>query len=98
MESSSTGAKKINHKKQEKYSSGHFQTHLALALDRGPELAELREVDALVAVLVRLMDETLSLALSHGPADLLHELPKFVLGDHAVTIHVEQLKSLEEML
>ena len=51
MESSSTGAKKINHKKQEKYSSGHFQTHLALALDGGPELAELREVDALVAVL-----------------------------------------------
>lgn len=51
MESSSTGAKKINHKKQEKYSSGHFQTHLALALDGGPELAELGEVDALVAVL-----------------------------------------------
>jgi len=67
---------------------------LALALDGGPELGELGEVDALVAVLVRLMDETLSLALSHGPADLLHELPKFVLGDHTVTIHVEQLKSL----
>ena len=51
MESSSTGAKKINHKKQEKYSSGHFQTHLALALDGGPELAELGEVDALIPVL-----------------------------------------------
>ena len=48
MESSSTGAKKINHKKTGEI---FLQTHLSLALDGGPELAELREVDALVAVL-----------------------------------------------
>ena len=31
------------------------ETHLALALDGGPEFTELREVDALVAVLILLV-------------------------------------------
>ena len=69
--------------------------YLAFALDGGPQLGELGEVDALVAVLVRLVDEALGLALSHGATHLLHQLPQLVLGDHAVTVHVEELESLE---
>lgn len=59
VEAGSTGAKKINHNKNKARENIPLkilkpklcQTYLALALDGGPELAELREVDALVAVL-----------------------------------------------
>ena len=71
--------------------------YLALALDGGPQLGELGEVDALVAVLVRLVDEALGLALRHRAAHLLHQLPQLVLGDHAVAVHVEQLESLDSL-
>ena len=71
-----------------------MRSYLTLALDGGPEFAELGEVDALIAILVRLVNQSLGLALRHAPAHLLHQLPQLVLGDHAVSVHVEELESL----
>lgn len=92
--------------------------YLALPLDGSPELAELREVDTLVTVLVslvnnrsvnrvsrklvmnqhylHLVDEPLGLALAHAAPHLLHQLPQLVLGDHPITVHVEQLEGLHQ--
>ena len=52
--------------------------YLSLAVESLPELGELREVDALAAVLVALADQGLGLALAHGAADLKYfEIQKF---------------------
>ena len=55
-----------------------FLFYLSLPVKGLPELGELREVDALAAVLVALADQGLGLALAHGAANLNHfEIQKF---------------------
>ena len=55
-------------------------TNIALAVQRLPELGKLVEVDALVAVLVRGVDQGLSLGVRHLTPDLIRKttLEKFM--------------------
>ena len=60
-----------------------------------PELGELAEVDAHVAVLVSSVDQGLRLGVRHLAAHLADESDQLLGGDHAVTVSIEQLECLD---
>ena len=62
-----------------------------------PELGELAEVDAHVAVLVGGVDKSLGLSVGHLPAHLADEGDQLLGGDHAVTVSIEQFECLAEV-
>ena len=60
-----------------------------------PKLGKLAEVDAHVAVLVSSVDQSLGLGVRHLSAHLADESDQLLGGDHAVTVSIEQFKSLD---
>ena len=60
-----------------------------------PELGELAEVDAHVAVLVSSVDQSLGLGVRHLAAHLADEGDKLLGGDHTVTVSIEQFECLQ---
>merc|ERR1719376_310094 len=71
---------------------------LSTAVQGVPQLGKFGLVDPLVAVLVRLMDQSNRLTLSHGSSNLLNEGPEFLAGDDAIAIRVKELESLSQFL
>merc|ERR1719234_978707 len=71
---------------------------LSTAMESIPQLGKLRLVDPLVSVLVRLMDQSNRLTLSHSSSNLLNEGPEFLAGDDAIAIRVKELESLSQFL
>ena len=67
-------------------------------MERFPELGELAEVDAHVAVLVSGVDESLRLGVRHLPAHLADESDQLLGGDHTVTVSIEQFECLQRDL
>ena len=65
-------------------------------MERLPELGELAEVDAHVAVLVGRVDESFRLGVRHLSTHLADESDELLGGDHAVTVSIEQLECLEK--
>ena len=65
-------------------------------MERFPELGELAEVDAHVAVLVSGVDESLRLGIRHLSAHLADESDELLGGDHAVAVSIEQFECLEK--
>ena len=70
-------------------------SHLSFSLNSRPQLGELGEVDTLITILISLVYQTTCLSFGHASTNLLHELLQLVDGDHAVTVHVEQLECLQ---
>ena len=62
-----------------------------------PELGELAEVDALVAVLVSRVDQSLRVGVRHLSAHLADEGDQLLRGDHAITVSIEQFECLAEV-
>ena len=62
-----------------------------------PELGELPEVDAHVAVLVSSVDQRLRLGVRHLAAHLADESDELLGGDHTVTVSIEQFECLQIM-
>ena len=60
-----------------------------------PELGELAEVDAHVAVLVSSVDQSLRLGVRHLAAHLADESDELLGGDHTVTVSIEQFECLQ---
>merc|ERR1719234_2091878 len=71
---------------------------LSTAVEGIPQLGKFRLVDPLVSILVRLMDQSNRLTLSHGSSNLLNEGPEFLAGDDAIAIRVKELESLSQFL
>ena len=63
-----------------------------------PELGELAEVDAHVAVLVSSVDQRLRLGVRHLAAHLADESDELLGGDHPVTVSIEQFECLQREL
>ena len=61
-----------------------------------PELCKLIEVNALVAILVSSMDQSLGLGVRHLTAHLADESDQLLGGDHAVTVSIEEFESLSD--
>ena len=59
-----------------------------------PELGELAEVNAHVAVLVGGVDKSLGLSVGHLPAHLADEGDQLLGGDHAVTVSIEEFERM----
>merc|ERR1719234_2432958 len=71
---------------------------LSTAVKGVPQLGKLGLIDPLVSVLVRLMDQSNRLTLSHSSSNLLDEGPEFLAGDDAIAIRVKELESLSQFL
>merc|ERR1711971_82411 len=71
---------------------------LSLSPYGDPQLAELREVNLLIAVLVRLTYQALGFPLRHTSPNLLYKRAQLCCGDKTIPVCIKQLESLPQFV